>query len=380
MVNQRLTRRECLTRGAGAVLAAGAAAAAGYLLYDPKGDAGLRTRSRATLRLENYFADVDFPASSPRISIATASSPVRDGTAQSLVRESLLAPTIERLVRAAVAGLDPARGMKRFISPGDVVLIKPNVGFDRPPHLGATTHPEVLRCVIRLCLEAGARKVVITDNPIESPAACFAKSGIQKVADEEGAQVVLPARSRFEVLTVREREPDWSKGEALGRWPVLYQPLAEATKLIGVAPVKDHNLASASMILKNWYGLLGGRRNQFHQAIHNIISDLALVFSPTLVIADATRVMMCNGPTGGRLSDVRPGGDLGRPAIIASVDPVACDAWCYQNLLGRDPAQLKYLDQAHENIQAQITAGQHRFGERDWRQYDHQEKIVTTSV
>ncbi|HUU98691.1 MAG TPA: DUF362 domain-containing protein, partial [Phycisphaerae bacterium] len=254
MGDERLTRREYLARGTGAVVAAGAAAVGGYLLYDPRGDRGLPKPSTTPVRLKNYFADVDFPASNPRISIATVSSPVRDAAGESLVRESpgslvrepLLAPTIEKLVRAAVDGLDPARGMTRFISPGDAVLIKPNVGFDRPPHLGATTHPEVLRCVIRLCLEAGARKVVITDNPIESPAACFTKSGIQKVADEEGVQVVLPARNRFEVLTIRDREPNWTDGEALGRWPIFYEPLAEATKLIGVAPIKDHNLASAS--------------------------------------------------------------------------------------------------------------------------------------
>ena len=383
MGNEPLTRRECLTRGAGAVLAAGAAAAGGYLLYNPKGDAGLRKPQYDTVRLKNYFADVDFPTSNPRISVALGSeqdaeSLVRESR-QPLVRESLLAP-FEKLVRAAVGGLDPSLGMKRFVSQGDVVLIKPNVGFDRPPHLGATTHPEVVRWVIRLCREAGARKVVITDNPIESPEACFSRSGIRQVAEAEGAEVVLPARSRFEVLTIRDRRPDWSKGEALGRWPILYQPLAEATKLIGVAPVKDHNLASASMSLKNWYGLLGGRRNQFHQAIHNIISDLAMLFSPTLVIADATRVMMTNGPTGGRLTDVKPGGKLGRPAIIASVDPVACDSWCYENLLGRDLAQLTYLDQAHEKIQAQITAGRHRFGERSWRLYDRESMIVTTCI
>ena len=45
-----------------------------------------------------------------------------------------------------------------------------------------------------------------------------------------------------------------------------------ATKVIGVAPVKDHNLCRASMTTKNWYGLLGGRRNQFHQdcALHQV--------------------------------------------------------------------------------------------------------------
>jgi|GEM_PF-66332 len=390
MIDEVLTRRECITRGAGAILAAGAAATAGYLLYDPTGDAGLEDalwrRSPtsgptggmpAPRQLGNYFADVDFPPSNPLISVATGEASVRESSPP--VREPLLAP-IEKMVRAAVGGLDPSLGMKRFVTRGDVVLIKPNVGFDRPPHLGATTHPEVLRWVTRLCTEAGARKVIVTDNPIEAPQVCFARSKIRQVAQEEGAEIVLPTQSRFEVLTIRDRKPDWSKGEVLWRWPILYRPLAEATKVIGVAPIKDHNLCSASMNLKNWYGLLGGRRSQFHQAIHNIVSDLGLMISPTLVIADATRVMMRNGPTGGRPSDVTPGGVLGRPAVIASVDPVACDAWCYENLLGRDPAKLTYLDLAHKKIQAQIAAGQRRFGQRGWRVYDHQGKIVTTDV
>ena len=261
-----------------------------------------------------------------------------------------------------------------------MVLIKPNVGFDRAPRLGATTNPEVLRWVIRLCREAGARRIIITDNPIEAPQACFARSGIGQVAEEEGARVVLPARNRFELLVIRDADPDPRRGEALGRWSVLYGPLAEATKVIGLAPIKDHNLCGASMNMKNWYGLLGGRRNQFHQAIHNIISDLGMMVSPTLVIADATRVMMRNGPTGGRATDVTPGGVLGRPAIVASVDQVACDAWCYQNLLGRDPAKLAYLQAAHRKIAAQVTAGQRRFGERDWQVYQRQGKITTTGV
>jgi uncharacterized protein (DUF362 family) len=161
---------------------------------------------------------------------------------------------------------------------------------------------------------------------------------------------------------------------------VFYAPLAEATKVIGVAPIKDHNLCSASMNMKNWYGLLGGRRNQFHQAIHEIISDLALMVSPTLVIADGTRVMMRNGPTGGRVSDVKPGGDVGRPTVVASVDQVACDGWCYENMLGRDPNKLAYLDLAARKIAEKIAAGEKRVGRPDWRAYEHHGKIVSTEV
>lgn len=358
-----LTRRELLTRGAGAVVVAGAAAAGGYMLHDPVGDAGLPDPSDDECRLQNYFDGIDFPDSQPRISVAIGSE-----------------EQIGQMVRAAVGGLDGSLGMKRFISTDDVVLVKPNVGFDRPPHLGATTNPEVIRWVIRLCKQAGAAKVVITDNPIEAADACFARSKIRQVAEEEGATIVLPAKAYFQPLLVRDHKPDPRKHEALERWPILYRPLADATKVIGVAPIKDHNLCSASMNLKNWYGLLGGRRNQFHQAIHNIISDLAMMISPTLVIADATRVMMSNGPTGGRLSDVKPGGELGRPTVVASVDPVACDAWCYRHLLGRDPATLAYLELAHRKIEQQNVAGMQRFGECDWQMYERQGKIITTTV
>lgn len=363
MTDERLTRRELLKRGSGAAALAGAAAVGGWLLHDATGDAGLRDTPPAACNIPDYFAHVELPASSPRISVI-AGDDLRIATT----------------VQAAIDGIDPSQGMRRFVAPGDVVLIKPNVGFDRPPRLGATTHPDVVRATIRLCRAAGASDVLITDNPIESPQACFARSGLQRVADEEGARIVLPAGDRFRTLELRARPPDRSRGEVLGRWPILHEPLARATKLIGIAPVKDHNLAGASMNLKNWYGLLGGRRNQFHQAIDAIISDLALLVSPTLVIADATRVMMRNGPTGGRISDVRPGGVLGRPAIVASVDPVACDAWCCDNLLGREATRLAYLDLAARKIRSTVRVGRVRFAERDWRAYERRGLIATGTI
>ncbi len=363
MSESDLSRRDFLKRGVGAVVVGGAAIAGGVLLHDKTGTAGLADASANIVRLGNYFADIDFPASSPRLSIAAGND-----------------KQIDRLVRAAIGGLDPQRGIQRFIARGDIVLLKPNVGFDRAPYLGATTHPEVIRSLVRLCKDAGAAKVLITDNPIESPEACFAKSGIGQVAKEEGAAVVLPTRGQFNLLAVRDREPDPRKDEAIGHWPTLTGPLLAATKVIGAAPVKDHNLAGASMTMKNWYGLLGGRRNQFHQAIHSVISDLGMMVSPTLIVADATRVMMRNGPTGGRLSDVKPGGAIGRPTVVASVDPVACDAWCYERLLGRDPAQLAYLDLAARKIHARIEAGERRFGEGDWHTYERQNKIITVDV
>jgi uncharacterized protein (DUF362 family) len=238
----------------------------------------------------------------------------------------------EKNVRAALGALG---GMDRFIQPGDVVVIKPNVAFDRPPALAATTHPDALRAVAKLCFEAGARKIIVADNPINSPTGCFLKSGLTAVASDLNLDLLYPETNSFAPLSL--------DGEILKEWTFFNTPFKKATKVIGLAPCKDHNLCHASMTMKNWYGLLGGRRNQFHQHIHSIVSDFALMMKPTLVILDGLNVLMSNGPTGGRLSDVKP-----MNTIVAGTDMVAVDAYGYSHLLERDLAELTYLHKAHD--------------------------------
>ena len=238
----------------------------------------------------------------------------------------------EKTIRAAMTALG---GMERFIQHGDVVMIKPNVAFDRPPALAATTHPDALRAVAKLCFEAGARKVVVADNPINSPTGCFFKSGLTAVASEMNLDLMYPETNSFAPLSLT--------GEILKEWTFFNTPFKQATKVIGLAPCKDHNLCHASMTTKNWYGLLGGRRNQFHQHIHSIVSDFALMMKPTLVILDGMNVLMSNGPTGGRLSDVKP-----MNTIVIGTDMVAVDAYGYTHLLERDSAELTYLHKAQE--------------------------------
>ena len=238
----------------------------------------------------------------------------------------------EKTVRAALGALG---GMDRFIEKGDVVMIKPNVAFDRPPALAATTHPDTLRAVAKLVLEAGASKVIIADNPINSPIGCFLKSGITGVASDMNLDLIYPGTDSFSPLQL--------EGEILKSWTFFSEPFKKANKVIGVTPCKDHNLCHASMTMKNWYGLLGGRRNQFHQHIHSIVSDFALMMKPTLVILDGMNVLMSNGPTGGRLSDVKQ-----MNTIVAGTDMVAVDAYGYTHLLERDLAELTYIHKAHD--------------------------------
>jgi uncharacterized protein (DUF362 family) len=253
----------------------------------------------------------------------------------------------EKTVRAAIGALG---GMERFINKGDIVMIKPNVAFDRPPALAATTHPDALRAVARLVREAGASKIIVADNPINSPAGCFLKSGLRQVAQELNLDLLYPGTNSFAPLQL--------EGEVLRHWSFFSAPFKHTTKVIGLAPCKDHNLCHASMTMKNWYGLLGGRRNQFHQHIHSIVADFALMMKPTLVILDGINVLMKNGPTGGRLSDVKPMG-----TIVAGTDMVAVDAYGHTHLLERDLAELTYIHKAHER-----GLGNKNWKEANWKE------------
>jgi uncharacterized protein (DUF362 family) len=327
--HQRVQRRTFL-RQAGAV--AGLSAAAGWAalappgwplsLRDPDGERG-RPRESAVRLPEGGFA-------------VAASSALAD---LGVARGSRL----PAMVRGAI---DAIGGIGRFVQRGDVVLIKPNVAFERPAPLGATSNPRVLAALIALVREAGAAEVRVADNPIESPESCFARSGIRQAAVDAGARVFLPSPGDFEMLEVPGAT--W-----IARWPFFWRPFEGATKVIGMAPVKDHNLCHASLTTKNWYGLLGGRRNQFHQDLHGIISDLALMMRPTFVLLDGTRVLFRSGPTGGSLDDVKAG-----QTIVAATDTLAADAFGWDELLERrDQPRPAYLAQA---------AGR-ELGQPDWR-------------
>lgn len=258
--------------------------------------------------------------------------------------------SVEANLRGA---LEELGGLEQFVTNGDQVILKPNVAFDRPSSLGATTNPETIAVLAKLCFEAGASRVVVTDNPINSPDSCFTRTGIRSAAEEAGAEIFLPHPTAFAKVAIG--------GVALPDWECLLEPFVKADKVIGVAPLKDHNLSSASMTMKNWYGLLGGRRNQFHQNIHEIIADFCLLIKPTLVVLDATRILMTNGPTGGSLSDVKRG-----DAIICGSDMVTVDAYGYEMLLERDVDALEYIQLAH----------QRGLGDKNWRESNYRE--ITT--
>lgn len=223
---------------------------------------------------------------------------------------------------------EKAGGMSRFISKGDVVVIKPNISWARAPQLAATTNPEVLEAVIELCQEAGAQKVRIADNTIQTSKRCFAITGAGQVAQRTGADLIHPRSSMMKKMNLH--------GNRLDVWPV-FTPLVEADKVINLPVAKVHTLSGLTLGMKNWIGGVGGRRSALHQDIHQSIVDLAQFFKPHITLIDATRIMISNGPSGGSLSDVKVVNRL-----ILSSDPVAADAKGAL-LFGKKPEDIGFI-------------------------------------
>ncbi len=306
-LNQKLYgRRSFLIRSAKAGLSMAAAGLIGYYFFDPIGPA-----YSSIDPIADGFPDFSIPALGKRMGIARGSDRIK---------------TLQLAFKAI-------GGVESFIKSGDRVLLKVNAAFASPPILSATTHPRLISETARLCFKSGASKVVVTDNPINAPASCFALTGIASAAESAGAKVILPAAGLFKSMTI--------PGTRLIRnWPVLYKPIKAVDKVIGLSPVKGHRRSGASMSMKNWYGLLGGRRNIFHQDIHTIIKELAIMIKPSVVILDGTTTMISNGPTGGSLSDLKK-----TNMMIVSTDPVAADAFG-ATLLKKELHELSYITKA----------------------------------
>ena len=276
-------------------------------------------------------------------------------------RGHAIAPDPELPEMAVITGDDPAQvarqaieelgGIRRFISRGDIVLVKPNIGWDRTPEQAANTNPEVVAEVVRQCCGAGAKRVIVTDSSCNDPRRCFQRSGIAAAAQGAGAEVILPDPAMFKEVGLQ--------GEVLRAWPVL-SPFLNVDKLINIPIAKHHSLTGATLGMKNWYGILGGPRHQLHQKIHESLVDLGDFVRPTLTIIDSYRILIRNGPTGGNLQDV-----LLKKTMVAGTDPVALDAYVAKAFWNLEISDLPYLRMAanrglgtyaFEKVRTQIKA------------------------
>ena len=235
-----------------------------------------------------------------------------------------------QITKEAISSLG---GIQRFVSKGDVVIVKPNIGWDRTPKQAACTNPQVVKTLVELSLGAGAKEVKVIDNPCNPVQRTYARSGIAAAAKEAGGKVLFPNPHKLKKISLN--------GKWLKEWEV-YTDFVEADKIINVPIAKTHSLSRLTMGMKNWLGALGGNRNQLHQKLDQVMIDLAAFFKPCLTVMDGYRILIRNGPQGGRLSDV----ELFK-TVVAGVDYVAVDA-AGATFFDIQPQDLPYLQIAHQ--------------------------------
>lgn len=220
-------------------------------------------------------------------------------------------------------GFEAMGGIENFFKKGETILLKPNMAWDRTPEQGANTNPYLLAEISKVFLKNGAKKVIIADVPCNEKNKVLERSEILKEGKKAGAEVLVPEKSIFVNF----------KGKVVQNFEVgdIY---LKVDRIINVPKVKVHSLSTITCAMKNWYGVLMGRRNRLHQDIHQSLVDLSFAVNSPLSIIDGTNIMVSNGPTGGSLSDV-----LEKNLVAFTTDEVAGDSWAAE-LLGKSISNI----------------------------------------
>jgi uncharacterized protein (DUF362 family) len=238
---------------------------------------------------------------------------------------------------AVVAAIEALGGISIFVKSGDVVVIKPNMAFPTPPGWGSTTNPEVVSAMVKLCIDGGARSVLIIDHPQARPEQCLARTGIAAACEKLGSKKV---RVSMETEQRDYKEVKLEKAKVLEKTEV-HKALLRADAFINIPVAKSHSATGASFGMKNLMGLIWDR-TYMHQQIdlHQGIADLSTFIKPSLIVVDGTRVLTTRGPEG-------PGRTAESDTVIAGTDPVAVDSYAVTlsrwNGRGYAPRDVKHI-------------------------------------
>lgn len=228
--------------------------------------------------------------------------------------------------------------LDRFAPPvaGRRVLVKPNCLAAAEPARAVTTHPSLVRALVRALRRRGA-VVAVGDNPgargFGAARRCFEVSGLLDAAEGAYADigigpVLVPVRS------------------SLIDHAVVSRAVLEADVLVTVPKLKTHALTLLTGAVKNQYGILAGaekarlhREARTPERFASAIADVFAIRVPDLAIMDAVTAMEGDGPSHGK---PRPAG-----LLLASDDPLALDAVAAR-LVGVEPRRVRHLALAAE--------------------------------
>jgi uncharacterized protein (DUF362 family) len=239
--------------------------------------------------------------------------------------------------KAVTAAIDLAGGIRTFVKPGDVVVVKPNIGWNSPPNLKATTDPVVVRTIVHLCFQALASKVYVFDRSVSNPRLSYVTSGIQRAAEEAGATVLQVDDVRGNMY---RKIP--IKDAAYLKESVVNRLALESDAFINVPIAKHHGEAGLTLGLKNLMGITGDDRGRWHWQLDDSIVDINRAVRSRLTLIDASSIMLRNGPTGGSASYLKK-----LDTFLASRNVVSADAEAAK-LFGLTAGEIPYIDLAEK--------------------------------
>ena len=237
----------------------------------------------------------------------------------------------EKVEEAVRKSLQLIGGIDEIIKPQDRVLLKVNMINSDFPEKAATTHPSILRAVIRVVKEMGGEAVVgdapgVAYRRIEC---AWQKTGFRKAAEEEGAEVI------------NFREVEEINNPTNKRVPVLHiaKEVLDADVVISLPKLKTHSFTLFTGAIKNLYGTIPGfRKKELHalaprpQDFAELMVDIFSVVNSSLAIMDGVVGMEGDGPVSGSPRKIG--------LILASKDLVSLDAVA-SNIIGYHPFDIE---------------------------------------
>jgi uncharacterized protein (DUF362 family) len=233
-------------------------------------------------------------------------------------------------------GIQELGGMGAFVQKGQKVLVKPNIGWDVTPELGANTNPLLVKRIIEHCFKAGAKEVYVFDHTCDNWVNTYKNSGIEKAAKSAGAKVV-PGNSEnyYHAIEI--------PGGVKLKSAKVHELLMETDVFINVPILKDHDSTRMTACLKNNMGLVWDRGYWHANNLHQCIADYALFEKkPALNVIDCYNVMVKHGPQGVSKEDI-----VQMKSQIITADWVAGDT-AAAKMLGVDPQKIDYIPIAYK--------------------------------
>ena len=220
----------------------------------------------------------------------------------------------DQMFRRAIAEMG---GIGKYVKPGNKVTIKPNIGWDRNPELAANTNPVLVSEIIKQCLKAGAKEVIVFDHTCDDWRKCYKNSGIEDAVIAAGGKMIPGHDESY------YREIKLPRAVTL-KTAKIHQAILDSDVWINVPILKNHGGAKMSISMKNLMGIVWDRRFFHSHNLQQCIADCStLDKKPTLNVVDAYRLMKSNGPQGKSLADVVTSKGLFISTDIIAVDTAA---------------------------------------------------------